>query len=419
MFQPIRISHRDIAFEDDNYLAVAKRRGWLVHRSVDARRPNLADALLAFLKHRDPSTEPYAALHHRLDVDTSGVVLFAKTEAGNRALSDVFSKRLARKVYLAICVGTPPEPRGELQHFLKKERRGRIDQMVPVARGGKKAITRYTVQEERGGLSIVHLELVTGRMHQIRAQSAAAGFPVLGDPLYGDAEANRAHGVRGQLLHAQSLSFDDPISGTTITIEAAVPAAFANALGESATVEASPRHIAFHKPFGVLCQFTTTTPDEPCLADFGLPSGVYPVGRLDKDSEGLLLLTSDGRAADRLAHPRHEKAKTYWAQVDGAIDDEALRRLERGVTIRGYTTRPCQARRIDAPKVAERVPPIRVRKNIPTSWIELVITEGKNRQVRRMTAAVGFPTLRLLRVAVGEHHLGELEAGSFREVELL
>ena len=176
-----------------------------------------------------------------------------------------------------------------------------------------------------------------------------------------------------------------------------------------------PRYILFNKPFGVLSQFTPDQPGQRTLAEFGLPKDVYAAGRLDSDSEGLLLLTDDGPLIKRLLEPRKGHERTYWAQVEGEITQEALEDLERGVTIGDYRTLPAKARKIEAPEVPERVPPIRVRKSIPTSWIELKLVEGKNRQVRRMTAAVGFPTLRLLRYAIGPVTLDDLEHGAWRE----
>lgn len=159
--------------------------------------------------------------------------------------------------------------------------------------------------------------------------------------------------------------------------------------------------IALHKPYGVLSQFTPDHPGQATLASFGLPAGVYAAGRLDADSEGLLLLTDDGGLQARLTHPRHGHWREYHAQVEGEVDDRALASLRAGVSIRGAMTRPARTRRLEAPGYPPRVPPIRERPSIPTSWLALELTEGRNRQVRRMTAAVGFPTLRLIRVRIG------------------
>lgn len=174
--------------------------------------------------------------------------------------------------------------------------------------------------------------------------------------------------------------------------------------------------IAFNKPYGVLCQFTDrSTPPRPTLAQFGLPAGVYPAGRLDFDSEGLLLLTDDGALAHRLTDPKHKQPKTYWVQVEGEPRDEQLRALRDGVMLNDGPTLPAQASRIDAPALWPRDPPVRFRKTVPDAWLELAIREGRNRQVRRMTAAVGLPTLRLVRVAIGAHRLDGLTPGHWRE----
>jgi len=175
--------------------------------------------------------------------------------------------------------------------------------------------------------------------------------------------------------------------------------------------------LALYKPFDVLSQFTQEHPSHRTLAEFGFPTQVYPVGRLDRDSEGLLLLSDEARWNDSLLNPRHAHPRTYHAQVEGVISDEALSRLRTGLDLREFRTLPCQARHLDSePTHPLRDPPIRVRKNIPTSWIELTLIEGKNRQVRRMTAAVGFPTLRLLRVSIGGLCLSDLglEVGQWR-----
>jgi len=176
------------------------------------------------------------------------------------------------------------------------------------------------------------------------------------------------------------------------------------------------RLILFNKPFGVLCQFTADG-GRPCLKDFVPVPGVYPAGRLDTDSEGLLLLTDDGRLQHRIADPRHKLPKTYLAQVEGIADQAACEQLQRGVDLGDFTTRPCEARPAAEPAwLWPRTPPVRFRKSVPTSWLQLILREGRNRQVRRMTARVGLPTLRLLRVAIGPWRLDGLLPGQWREV---
>ena len=173
--------------------------------------------------------------------------------------------------------------------------------------------------------------------------------------------------------------------------------------------------IAFNKPFGVLCQFTDrSVPPRPTLAGFGLPPGVYAAGRLDHDSEGLLLLTDDGALAHRLTDPRHKQPKTYWVQVEGEPSPHQMAQLREGVALKDGPTRPAQASRLEPPTLWPRDPPVRFRKTVPDAWLSLTITEGRNRQVRRMTAAVGLPTLRLVRVAVGGHRLEGLAPGEWR-----
>ena len=202
--------------------------------------------------------------------------------------------------------------------------------------------------------------------------------------------------------------------------------------------------IAFHKPYGVLSQFTAETPGQRTLAEFGFPKNVYPIGRLDADSEGLLLLSDEPELNARLLHPRHAHQREYWAQVERIPTAEALEQLARGVVIQGRRTLPCRAWILDPqPVVAAarqsaanlnpvetaalcqdlatqtvppRDPPIRYRKNVPDCWIGLELIEGKNRQVRRMTAAIGHPTLRLLRVRIGGLRLGELRAGAWNKL---
>lgn len=177
----------------------------------------------------------------------------------------------------------------------------------------------------------------------------------------------------------------------------------------------SQRLLCFNKPYGVLSQFTPEGRWQGLRDYLALP-GVYAAGRLDADSEGLLILTDDGALQSRIADPRHKLPKTYWVQVEGAPTDTDLDPLRRGVDLGDFVTRPARARLIDEPAgLWLRNPPIRFRQAIPTSWIELTISEGKNRQVRRMTAKIGFPTLRLIRAAVGEWRLDALQPGEWKE----
>ncbi|AHF04549.1 ribosomal large subunit pseudouridine synthase E [Marichromatium purpuratum 984] len=175
------------------------------------------------------------------------------------------------------------------------------------------------------------------------------------------------------------------------------------------------RLILLNKPYGVLCQFSG---EGPTLSDHVPLPGVYPAGRLDKDSEGLLLLTDDGQLQHRISHPRHKAWKTYWVQVEGTPEAAQLEALAAGVVLKDGPTRPARVRAIAEPALWPREPPVRFRKSVPTAWIEIAIHEGRNRQVRRMTAAVGLPTLRLVRMAIGQWRLDGLEPGRFRVLDL-
>ncbi len=175
--------------------------------------------------------------------------------------------------------------------------------------------------------------------------------------------------------------------------------------------------LIFNKPYMTLCQFRDSE-GRDTLANYITIKGVYAAGRLDHDSEGLLLLTDSGSLGHRITHPRHKLKKTYWAQVDGQITDEAINNLRKGVVLKDGKTRPASVKVITEPQsLWPRVPPIRYRAQIPTSWIEIQITEGKNRQVRRMTAAVGFPTLRLIRYAIGSITLDNLAVGEYQTLD--
>jgi len=176
------------------------------------------------------------------------------------------------------------------------------------------------------------------------------------------------------------------------------------------------RVIRLWKPYGVLTQFTDAE-GRPTLADYVRVPGVYAAGRLDMDSEGLLLLTDDNRLKTRLMEPKFGHPRTYWAQVEGIPDEAALERLRKGVQLKDGWTRPALAERIDPPKLPAREPPIRVRKQIPDCWVQVTLNEGRNRQVRRMTAAVGYPTLRLVRWAIGMITLEGLKPGEWQVVE--
>ena len=173
--------------------------------------------------------------------------------------------------------------------------------------------------------------------------------------------------------------------------------------------------VLFNKPFNVLCQFTDRE-GRKTLSDFVKIKNVYAAGRLDFDSEGLVILTDDGKLQHLISDPENKLEKTYWVQVEGIPSEESLNKLRKGILLKDGLTKPAKAKLIDTPKITERNPPIRERKNIPTNWIELIITEGKNRQVRRMTAAIGHPTLRLVRYSIGDWNIDNIKPSEYRIV---
>ena len=178
----------------------------------------------------------------------------------------------------------------------------------------------------------------------------------------------------------------------------------------------------FNKPFGVLSQFTREVESHKVIGDYyDFPKDVYPVGRLDKDSEGLLLLTNDKKFVDNILNPKSQKSKVYIAQVEGDIDNESIKELKEGVFIKlpskkRYRTLPCNVIKFDGSNISNRIPPIRTRKHIPTSWIEITLQEGKNRQVRKMCSSVGFPVLRLIRLSIGKYELNDLKSGEVKKL---
>ncbi len=172
--------------------------------------------------------------------------------------------------------------------------------------------------------------------------------------------------------------------------------------------------IAFHKPYGIISQFSQNDGNHRTLAEFGFPKNVYPIGRLDTDSEGLLLLSDEAEWNQRLLHPKHAHQRTYWAQVERIPSPESLRTLEKGIRLNDFHALPCQIQILNPqPDISARNPPIRFRKNVPDCWLELILIEGKNRQVRRMTAAIGHPTLRLIRVRIGGYQLKPFSPGTW------
>lgn len=225
--------------------------------------------------------------------------------------------------------------------------------------------------------------------------------------------------IKQKQLHTYFLSFFDTITNKLIAIESLHESVKTEYKTDKTDKTDEKLYYIFNKPYNVLCQFTKQHESETALCDFGLPKKIYPVGRLDKDSEGLLLLTNDGKTINKIANADNDKEKTYLVQVDGLPDKSKIAQLKAGVTIKGgYKTKPCKAAILDQVDLPDRVPPIRTRKLIPTCWLKITITEGKNRQIRQMTAAVGHPTLRLIRVAIGKIRLpDDLAIGTFRQID--
>lgn len=405
----IRINHSDIVFENKHYIALNKKSGWLVHATLDKSRSNLFDALKSFLQQRDKLPEaPYLSLHQRLDRDTSGVIIFGKTLESNKVLSDIFSNHKCTKKYVAICQRTEKIENGTIDNYLKKIKTAGIEHMIEVQSGGQRAITNYQYLSDLDqNLALYEFEILTGRMHQIRIHAKLLKIPLLGDDLYGDKKLNEFYNSHSVKLHCQELSFFDTLTNESISIKVE------HQLSIESKNSDHKLYILFHKPYNVLCQFTKQNENELCLSDYNLPKDIYPAGRLDKDSEGLLLLTNDGAFIDEMAHPKKEKEKTYWAQVENIPSENDLDKLRKGVKIENYLTKPAKVKILKNHEVPPRNPPIRERKNIPTCWLEIKISEGKNRQVRKMTAHIGFPTLRLIRVAIGHYQLSDLASGQF------
>lgn len=385
-----------VVYEDQNYLAINKPAGLIVHASVDKKRPHLWGMAQA-------QFGPHLTLHHRLDKDTSGVVLLSKSDQGKEALVEIFEKRQIQKIYWAIVhwpkLENDGQGAGDWVDYVKIAKDQGHEKLVKVAKGGMVAKSRFQLIKKWGDdFALIQVELLTGRRHQVRAQCSFRGMPIVGDTFYGSSLKTSRF-----LLHAHSLSFFDPLTQKNISIKAQAPSDF-----EQFSPPSEKKQIAFYCPYGTLSQFTSKL-NQSTLASFDLPSGFYPAGRLDKDSEGLLILSGDGDFIHRLSSPKFNKEKKYWVLVEGLPADRALECLRKGgLKIQDYLTKVCQVRLLNSEEIKNIPsggPAIRQRLNIPTTWLEIIVTEGKNRQVRRMTAAVGHPTLRLIRVQVGKFNL--------------
>lgn len=404
---PSTKSKIEILFQDNDLLIVNKPVGIPVHPTLDRYRPSVEKIL-------EENLQQKLFLFHRLDVDTSGVLVFAKNKLMIEQLQKIQEKNELQKTYWGIVNRTLFPSYGKMEDFLSEEKIQGKERVIKVFKGGKKAITLYRVLERFADESLIEFTLITGRKHQIRIQSAVRGCPLVGDKLYDDKK--REKDFSHFYLHAQKLVFIHPVSLEKLTIEAPIPENF-NQKIESLRKSTSKkfRYIALHRPYGVLSQFTSEKGVRN-LSEFNLPKGVYACGRLDKDSEGLLLLTNDGTLIEYLLNPENAHERTYYAQVEGVPSLEDLKQLSSGLKLKDYTTLPCLAKIIPDPGFDFSGPALRKRCNSPTSWLELKLIEGKNRQIRHMTAAINHPTLRLVRVAIGNLLLDSLKPGEWREL---
>ena len=353
---------------------------------------------------------------HRLDVYTSGLVLFIKNKNLNKDIDHLFKNREIEKKYQAISHGLIKESK-KIEIFLKEQSVNisgkKQTKMVTVKSGGKKAITEVHPIESNENYTLIDINLMTGRKHQIRASLSHIGHPIKGDKLYGSTISLNDE----QKLHAYFLKFKCPLTNKEIAVHSKKTLSLKE---DEIIPHKSLHYYLFYKPFNVLSQFTRTAEDEKTLKDFIEIPHIYPVGRLDKDSEGLILLTNDGDYQNQLAHSENKVFKTYIVQVEGDVKKESINELENGVTIQGKKTLPAKVKRMDNFTLKQRIPPIRERKNIPTSILEIKIREGRNRQIRRMTAKIGHPTLRLIRYEIGPYILPkDLEPGELIEVKKL
>lgn len=389
-----------LLYFDANYVIALKPQGLVSHMTLDKGRSHFFKWVQEEIEKKDPPQN--LGLHHRLDRDTSGLMLFSRNHSAAKVIDSLFKERKINKVYQAIVQGYFPHKKGEWKNgvSLIKKKEGEGLQVFSELKGDLAHMSYEVLEEFKDTLrpfSLVRFVLYTGRRHQIRAQSAFYGHPLYGDLFYG---GEKGPNNSSFYLHCEELSFFDPLSQKTIAIKSPPPFNFLKIV--SSQQEKSKEVIAFYKPFGVLTQFSG---EEKNLSEYQLPSGFYPAGRLDKDSEGLLILSDDGDLIQKISAPSFLKRKHYWVQIERIPNLELLKKLEKGILIEDYITKKCQVRFLKEEEVhmiPPRTPPIRFRKMVPDCWIEIILSEGKNRQVRKMTAKIGHPTLRLLRVQIGD-----------------
>ena len=405
-----------ILYQDEHYLGVYKPAGLSSHPTRDPKRPSL----FTWVGEHYPELAS-ATLSHRLDVETSGVLLFAKTREARQCLDQLFKQHLIRKTYFGLAYGKGcSEKSGTWQDYVRENVQSKLSRMEIVNTGGDLAITDYETIGEGPGVSLLRFSPHTGRKHQIRAQAASHGHPLVGDALYGPFSQDQGLPTFRHWLHAAALEFTDPLGKGAIKIESPVPQDFYELLRKGV----HNKDLLLNKPYDVVSQFSGEK-EEKTLAAMGLPEDVWPVGRLDKRSEGLLILTSDRLWRHQIMSPESHKSKIYWALVDGQPSSIELETLRAGPELRGKKTRACEARLLAEDEVHSKIMnmytsgvPVRERKNIPTTWLEIILQEGKNHQVRHMTAAIGHPTLRLLRVGYGLFKPTDLLPGQWRPLTI-
>lgn len=380
-----------ILYNNKHYLIAEKPRGMVVHATIDLARPHFFSELQKEMLEK--KIEGTLGLHHRLDKETSGLMVFSLSKEGAKVLDQLFRSHQIRKIYTAIVEGDLSPTEGEWTDRVSiKKKHGK--EYLTRDKSGVLAQLKYCQKEILGNQSLVEFELITGKRHQIRAQSSWRGHALINDHFYGAVGGNQ----KSFYLHSTVIKFFDPILKEEMNFQSPVPFSLEQSKSQN-------KAIVFYKPYGVVCQFSG---DDSNLSAFLLPKDFYAAGRLDKDSEGLLALSNRGSFIDRISSPKFLKSKTYWVQVENIPQEDALLKMREGLEIADYKTLPCQVRILAPNEYAEinpRTPPIRERKTIPTCWLEIILNEGRNRQVRHMTAKIGHPTLRLIRVRIGRYSL--------------
>lgn len=452
-----------ILYQNNDILAVDKPALLPSQRTVDSKRLNLEQLV--------QEQFPQARLAHRIDSETSGIVLFSLSEFGRKTLDQLFKNHQIKKVYTALALDIRGSANKDLALGLWKDyleltrvrwQSRQRDKMQVVVKGGELALAELLSikSEDKNllGFPVVQIliQLKSGRRHQIRVQASSRGFPLLGDIFYSSFEANLVQEKIHQqfhrhFLHATTISFPEELAWPDI--KSPLPSEFEMALqmdwkqrNATNNTFSTPTVsvIALNKPYNVLSQFTledNSKDHTQALAQFSLPKDFWPVGRLDRDSEGLLLLTNDKSWRHRMMTPESEKEKVYWAMVEGHPEPEFFQKLRKGVTYKesgkNIKLSGVKARLLSLDEIASIADlvefPLEFKENqnpnltlgqskiYPTIWrkkgmvwVELILTEGKNRQVRKMTAQLGHPTVRLIRVGFGQWRNSDVKPGQWR-----